>query len=62
MYHGDRRRARRARRYTTSYWFGQYGTYKVKDHGTLNKLDIYETLFLMDNGVLEVANIRQESR
>ena len=25
------------------YWFGQYGTYKVQEHGTLNKLDIYET-------------------
>jgi tRNA-intron endonuclease len=37
-------------------WFGQYGTYKLADHGTLNKLDIYETLFLMDRGVLNMTN------
>jgi len=29
------------------YWLGQYGTYKFSDKGILNKLDIYETLFLM---------------
>ncbi|MGC8669907.1 MAG: tRNA-intron lyase [Candidatus Micrarchaeia archaeon] len=40
----------------TDYWFGQYGTYKLSDHGSLNKLDIYETLFLMENGVLKVEN------
>jgi tRNA-intron endonuclease, archaea type len=39
-----------------AHWFGQYGTYKVKEHGILNKLDIYETLFLMENGVLDVTN------
>ena len=38
------------------YWFGQYGTYKVKEHGQLNKLDIYETLFLMNSNMLEVSN------
>ena len=32
------------------HWFGQHGTYKVKEHGQLNKLDIYETLFLINNG------------
>jgi tRNA-intron endonuclease len=37
-------------------WFGQYGTYKVSDHGMLNKLDIYETVFLMENNSLEIAN------
>ena len=37
-------------------WFGQYGTYKLADHGTLNKLDIYETLFLIDRGVLNTTN------
>ncbi len=36
------------------YWFGQYGTYKAADHGMLNKLDIYETLFLIKKGVLKV--------
>ena len=39
-----------------NYWIGQYGTYKVNGHGTLNKLDIYETLFLVDRNVLEVSN------
>jgi tRNA-intron endonuclease len=38
-------------------WFGQYGTYKMGEHGTLNKLDIYETLFLIDKGVLKVDNL-----
>ena len=37
-------------------WFGQYGTYKLGDHGVLNKLDVYETLFLMDRGTLEISN------
>jgi len=43
-----------------NYWFGQYGTYKVKEHGQLNKLDIYETLFLMDKGVLSVSNFTRK--
>ncbi len=38
-----------------NYWFGQYGTYKASDHGSLNKLDIYETLFLMERGILNIA-------
>lgn len=38
------------------HWIGQYGTYKVSGHGTLNKLDIYETLFLMDNHILVASN------
>jgi tRNA-intron endonuclease len=37
-------------------WFGQFGTYKLGDHGELNKLDSYETLFLIDAGKLRVAN------
>ena len=40
----------------TDYWFGQYGTYKVMERGRLNKLDIYETLFLIDKEVLKVEN------
>ena len=39
-----------------NFWFGQYGTYKVSERGRLNKLDIYETLFLIDKGVLKVKN------
>ncbi len=42
------------------YWFGQYGTYKLQEHGTLSKLDVYETVFLMDNGVLEVSNMTRK--
>jgi tRNA-intron lyase len=42
------------------HWFGQYGTYKVKEHGQLNKLDIYETLFLINSGVLTVSNFTRK--
>ncbi len=42
-------------------WFGQYGTYKVNGHGTLNKLDVYETLFLEDAGVLKVKNYTRKA-
>ncbi len=42
------------------HWFGQHGTYKVKDHGQLNKLDIYETLFLMNNNILKVTNFTKK--
>ncbi|MGC8651898.1 MAG: tRNA-intron lyase [Candidatus Micrarchaeia archaeon] len=38
------------------HWFGQYGTYKLSERGTLNKLDIFETLFLIEEGVLSVSN------
>jgi tRNA-intron lyase len=40
------------------HWFGQYGTYKSSDHGILNKLDIYETMFLAESGVLKLRNFR----
>ncbi|MDE1865986.1 MAG: tRNA-intron lyase [Candidatus Micrarchaeota archaeon] len=46
----------KARKLYQSLWFGQYGTYKLQDHGTMCKLDVYETVFLIENGVLEVAN------
>ena len=42
------------------HWFGQYGTYKVENHGTLNKLDIFETLFLMDKKLLHVENFSRK--
>ncbi len=38
------------------WWFGQYGSYKASERGRLNKLDIYETMFLMSRGILEVSN------
>ena len=36
------------------FWLGQYGTYKASERGILNKLDIYEAVFLMDKGKLHV--------
>ena len=39
-----------------TYWFGQYGTYKASDHGSLSKLDIYESVYLCELGVLKVDN------
>jgi tRNA-intron endonuclease, archaea type len=38
-------------------WFGQYGSYKAADRGRLNKLDVYETLFLIDKGKLDLQNV-----
>ncbi len=38
------------------FWLGQYGSYKAADRGQLNKLDIYETLFLIEKGVLTLNN------
>lgn len=35
-------------------WFGQLGTYKAEHRGKFYYLDIYETLFLMDRGILSV--------
>ena len=45
-----------SKRIYTELWFGQYGTYKLGDHGVLNKLDVYETLFLIEKGALKVSN------
>ncbi len=45
-----------AREIYLQHWFGQYGTYKVSNRGSLNKLDVYETIFLLDNGNLKVSN------
>ncbi|MEM3791478.1 MAG: tRNA-intron lyase [Candidatus Micrarchaeaceae archaeon] len=41
-------------------WIGQYGAYKSIGRGYLNKLDIYETLFLMEKNVLKLENISEE--
>jgi tRNA-intron endonuclease len=43
------------------FWFGQYGTYKLGSHGNLNKLDVYETLFLIDNKRLSLQNAARAS-
>ena len=42
-----------------SYWLGQYGAYKASERGQLNKLDIYETLLLMQKKVLSLTNAKQ---
>ncbi len=39
-------------------WLGQYGAYKAADRGQLNKLDIFETAFLMDHKVLSLDNMK----
>jgi len=35
------------------YWFGQYGTYKAHELGKMCKFDIFETIYLMEKGLLE---------
>ncbi len=42
------------------YWFGQYGAYKAADRGQLNKLDIYETIYLANKGTLILNDIKKE--
>ncbi len=42
------------------HWFGQYGTYKLSERGILNKLDIYETIYLMENKILTIKNFTKE--
>ena len=41
-------------------WFGQYGSYKAADRGKLNKLDIYETIFLISKGILNLQNTNEK--
>lgn len=48
-----------AREIYEAHWFGQYGSYKAAERGKLNKLDIYETLLLLEKGVLSVSNTRK---
>jgi len=38
------------------YWLGQFGTYKAEQRGRLNKLDAYETLFMMQHCGLGLRN------
>jgi len=42
------------------FWFGQYGAYKAADHGQLSKFDAYETLYLIDKGILSLENITRK--
>ncbi|MCK4319637.1 tRNA-intron lyase [Candidatus Micrarchaeota archaeon] len=36
------------------FWFGQFGTYKADHRGLLLKLDIFETIFLMERKLLKI--------
>lgn len=40
----------------SDFWIGQYGTYKLAEKGNLTKLDIYETLLLMEKKMLMLTN------
>ncbi|MGC8587351.1 MAG: tRNA-intron lyase [Candidatus Micrarchaeia archaeon] len=37
-------------------WFGQYGSYKAADRGQLNKLDVFEALYLIESKILQLKN------
>ncbi len=50
----------KGRKIYEDHWFGQYGTYKSSDHGTLNKLDVYETLFLTEKALLKTNYTEKE--
>ncbi len=47
----------KGRKLYESYWIGQYGSYKAADRGKLNKIDIFETLFLIEKGIVSADNI-----
>jgi tRNA-intron endonuclease len=42
------------------YWIGQFGTYKAAHRGRIAKYDIYETLYLLKHGELQLKNITLE--
>ncbi|MGC9132654.1 MAG: tRNA-intron lyase [Candidatus Micrarchaeia archaeon] len=48
-----------AKKIYRNYWFGQYATYKQPKIGKLNKLDIFETLFLLEKKKLKL-NLKKE--
>ncbi len=43
------------------FWLGQYGSYKAAERGQLNKLDVYETLFLLDKGLLTLKGTTRKA-
>ena len=45
------------RRLYETLWFGQYGSYKAAERGRLCKLDVYETLFLVEKKILTLRNM-----
>lgn len=42
------------------YWIGQFGTYKASHRGNLSKIDIFETIFLLKYGGLNLRNVKLE--
>lgn len=42
------------------YWLGQMGTYKAAHRGTISKLDVFETLLLLDSGKLGLRNVKRK--
>ncbi len=43
-----------------NYWLGQYGTYKAHGEGRFAKFDVFETLYLMEKGILQLDVSREE--
>lgn len=40
------------------YWLGQFGTYKAAHRGRISKIDIFETIFLVKQGILRLKNTK----
>jgi tRNA-intron endonuclease len=49
-----------AKKLYEKYWFGQYATYKLPNLGKFNKLDIFETCFLVEKGNLKLNITKKE--
>ncbi|MBI5158708.1 tRNA-intron lyase [Candidatus Micrarchaeota archaeon] len=43
-----------------TYWLGQFGSYKAEQRGKLSKLDVYETLFMMNHCGLGLSNAKEK--
>ncbi len=52
--------AEKGRQLYERFWLGQYGSYKAADRGSLSKLDVFETLLLIDSGTLSLENSTRE--
>ena len=44
----------------SSYWLGQFGSYKAEQRGRISKLDVYETLFMMKHCGLGLKGTTQK--
>ncbi len=43
-----------------NFWLGQYGSYKAPERGKSNKLDIYETYFLLEKNILNTTSFNKK--